>query len=100
MKIFLRPLAPGETDFELLWFWVSVAAAALATFWLQWQLPIPECPVARWAGLPCPTCGGTRLMRSLFDGNIGHAFRWNPLLFLALVSGVGISACSAVGLGD
>ena len=98
MKIYLRPLAPGETDFELIWFWVSLASASLGFFWLHWSLPLPKCPMVRWTGLPCPTCGGTRMVRAMLEGNLRLGFTLNPLLFLAMIIGVGIFAYSAVVL--
>lgn len=98
MKIYRRPLAPGETDVELLWFWVALASAGMGFFWLRWHLPLPECPVAHWTGLPCPTCGGTRMVRAVLEGNFRLGFTWNPLLFLALTAGVGFFAYSAVVL--
>jgi predicted transporter len=98
MKIHLRPLAPEETDAELLWVSVSLAAAGLGVFWLRWHLPLPECPFAHWTGLPCPTCGGTRLVRAVLEGNAGHAFALNPLLFLALLAVSGVFFYSAVVL--
>lgn len=96
MKLYLRPLAPGETDAEFLWVAVSLASASLGIFWLRWHLPLPECPFAHWTGLPCPTCGGTRLVQAVLDGNASDAFALNPLLFLALLAGAGIFAYSAV----
>ncbi len=98
MKLYLRPLAPGEKDAEFLWFAVSLAAAVLGIFCLRWHLPLPQCPFAHWTGLPCPTCGGTRLVRAVLDGNASHAFALNPLLFLALLAGAGVFAYSAVVL--
>jgi hypothetical protein len=85
MKIYLRPLAPGETDVEKLWCWVSVATLALGWVWLHWNLPLPECVVAKWAGLPCPTCGTTRAARAILAGHGWAAWCYNPL---AVSSGV------------
>ena len=33
-------------------------------------------------GLPCPSCGATRSVLSLLQGNFTAALRWNPLGYL------------------
>ena len=98
MKLYLRPLAPEETDAELLWFWVALASGVFGYFWLHWQLPLPECVVVRWTGWPCPTCGGTRMARTLLAGKFWEALRFNPLLMAATVAGAIYFAYSAVTL--
>ena len=90
--IFWRPLAPGELDFERLWLAVNVAGAMLGFLWLRWGLPLPECTFARWTGIPCPSCGGTRAMQALFAGEVGQAFTFNPLLVAGLFGSVVFSA--------
>ena len=99
MKIYLRPLAPGETDFELIWFWLMLVSGSLGFFWLHWHLPLPECPMVHWTGLPCPTCGGTRMARAVLDKNFRLGFVSNPLLFFAMTVAAGVFAYSAVVLG-
>ena len=98
MKMYFRPLAPGETDVELLGFWVALAAATVGWGWLHWQLPLPECVVAKWIGLPCPTCGGTRLIRALLAGDGWAAWRLNPLVLALLSAGALFFAYSAAVL--
>ncbi len=49
--------------------------------------PIELCMVRRSTGHPCPTCGSTRLVLSLFQGNIVGAIQINPFVFAALVVG-------------
>lgn len=39
-------------------------------------------------GCPCPGCGCTRALKSLFYGNIKQALWYNPVVFL-LVIGIG-----------
>lgn len=84
--IFWRPLAPGELDFEKLWLSVNLAATILGFLWLRWGLPLPECVFARWTGLPCPSCGGTRALKALLNGEWATAFLFNPLLVIGLIS--------------
>lgn len=80
MKPRFRQLRPGETDHEFLWLVVSLATFLLAWLWLHFRLPWPDCVFAECTGLPCPTCGGTRALRSIFAGDWGNAWRWNPLV--------------------
>jgi|GEM_PF-5759127 len=47
-------------------------------------LPIPLCPSVIFSDIPCPTCGITRSMWSIFHGDWVRAFHWNPLGFLAV----------------
>jgi hypothetical protein len=59
-----------------------VAAVCLvrpgATSWL------PPCPLHALTGLYCPGCGSTRMLYHLVHGQLGMAFRDNPLSFIAL----------------
>jgi len=65
---------------------VAAAGAALAALWLRLGLPLPVCYFHEWTGLPCPSCGSTRLVESLLAGDILGAARWNPLVFLTLAA--------------
>ena len=62
-----------------------VTAAALAAVWLHLGLPRPVCFFREWTGLPCPTCGSTRMVDALLSGNVLEALSWNPLVFLGMV---------------
>ena len=37
------------------------------------------CPMKRFLGVPCPTCGLTRAFVALLHGNVGEAFAIQPL---------------------
>jgi uncharacterized protein DUF2752 len=82
LNICLRPLAPGETDFERLFLSVSLAVTASCFAWLVFGLPWPKCWFRHLTGLPCPTCGATRSVLALVHWNVVDAIRCNPLLFL------------------
>lgn len=41
---------------------------------------VPACPFLAITGCPCPTCGGTRALAGLYEGNVAAAIRANPLL--------------------
>ena len=44
----------------------------------------PACPFLTLTGWQCPGCGTTRALHALMHGNVGEAFRLNPLLFVAM----------------
>jgi hypothetical protein len=82
MQIVRRPLAPGETNHELLWLSVSCGGLALAATWLALKLPWPLCLFHVLTGHPCLTCGATRSAVAFFHAQFFAAFQWNPLAFL------------------
>ena len=43
-----------------------------------------KCPIRSIFHLYCPGCGSTRMLKSFLHGNIYQAFRFNPLLFIAI----------------
>ena len=66
----------------LLWF-------GLVAIW-EWLAPphdstVTLCLFKRETGLPCPTCGSTRAVKSLFHADVARAFLFNPLLVIVLV---------------
>lgn len=55
-----------------------------------WRLP--PCLFHRLTGLPCATCGMTRMARAFAAGDLGAAFHWHPvaaaLVLLAPLAGL------------
>ena len=84
MRIELREADARGLPLGTLFGAVLALGAVLAFVWLRLELPLPVCRFRSWTGLPCPTCGTTRLVESLFSGDIAQAFAWNPLIFVAL----------------
>jgi hypothetical protein len=82
VQIVRRPLAPGETNHELLWLSVSSGGLALAAMWLALGLPWPICLFHTLTGHPCLTCGATRSAVAFFHARFLTAFQWNPLAFV------------------
>jgi hypothetical protein len=58
----------------------------LTAVWLRLGLPRPVCLLREWTGVPCPTCGTTRLIEALLAGDLLGALAWNPLVFLILTA--------------
>jgi hypothetical protein len=42
------------------------------------------CPLKRITDVPCPSCGGTRAVLALMQGNLHDAFLFNPLVIILL----------------
>ncbi|MDR2463988.1 MAG: DUF2752 domain-containing protein [Verrucomicrobiales bacterium] len=66
------------------------------------QLPFPgmltKSLFQRWAGLPCPLCGGTRAMNALFHGDWHQVLYLNWLALPAAIIGVVIVSVSVAEL--
>src|SRR5437773_10725662 len=84
MRVIRRPLAPGETDHELVWLCVSLVGLALAATWFVVGLPWPHSIFLAISGHPCVTCGATRCAIALFHADFWTAWKWNPLVFSVL----------------
>ena len=84
MRIVRRPLAPGETDYELVWLCVTLVSLGLAAGWLGLGLPWPHCVFLALTGHPCMTCGATRSAIAFFHADFLKAWTWNPLVFVTL----------------
>ncbi len=84
MELRWKPFDRREPPLGAIYGVVMAGCAALAVAWVWLDLPRMACPLRRVAGLPCPTCGSTRLVESLLRGDIEAAFASNPLVFLTL----------------
>ncbi len=80
---------------------VLAVGACLAMLWLYLELPRPVCHFRSWTGVPCPTCGTTRMVERLLSGDVAGALGWNPLVFIALtaVAVWGVVSAMRVGFG-
>jgi hypothetical protein len=61
-----------------------LAALAVGVLRLD-RLGVPLCYVKAFTGLPCPTCGSTRVLARLFDLDFAAALAMNPLATLAFL---------------
>lgn len=48
--------------------------------------PLILCMFRAWTGLPCPSCGTTRMVLAMLQGRPVEAFLWNPLMWLLIAS--------------
>jgi hypothetical protein len=86
VRLAIREHRRGEVDLPLLYTAVLLMAGVLAGAWLLMGFPVPPCMLKELTGIPCPTCGATRMARSLLDLRPLQAFAWNPLLFLGIAA--------------
>jgi len=61
---------------------IIAAVALAAAFEGRLSSLFPYCPLYRFTGLRCPTCGGTRALQELLHLNILDAAIYNPFLLL------------------
>lgn len=72
--------------------WLAVlvlSGAAAGAAWVRAGLPLPGCSLRAWTGLPCATCGTTRMLRALVAGDLASAVMFHPVAFLAAIGVVG-----------
>ncbi len=66
----------------------SILAILAAFILLAHALGIVLCPLKRFTGVPCPTCGSTRALVCVLHGDFAHAFVFQPLVMtLVLAAG-------------
>lgn len=68
---------------ERLWGPLLAGAFAMLAAAPQALLPPVTCPLRRFTGLPCPTCGGTRALMALRRLDLTGALALNPLVTIA-----------------
>lgn len=55
----------------------------------RFGVPLPPCRLREATGVPCPTCGSTRLLEELAAGDVPAAAAANPAVFVALLAVLG-----------
>lgn len=101
MKVRLQPCArwPGRLGLPaaLLLLW---GALVLGSTLVERSLgsAFETCLFLRATGHPCPTCGSTRALIALFQGQGALAFHWNPLAAMALPV-LGLAGLARLGFG-
>ncbi len=46
---------------------------------------IPECIVYKYLNIYCPSCGGTRCIRNILQGNFIQAFKDHSIFFITII---------------
>lgn len=73
---------------------ILITACLIGYIWLGYSIysssladnnSIVVCPVKRLTGFPCPSCGSTRSVVALINGNFKGAFFINPLGYLLAI---------------
>lgn len=82
MKIERQEADRSKSELGALFGGVLVVGAGLGALWLGLGLPRPPCYFREFTGVPCPTCGSTRLFEALLSGDVVTALSLNPLMFL------------------
>jgi hypothetical protein len=61
---------------------LGLMAEILLIRWAGLGWPLPACPLKALTGYPCATCGATRCMLALGQGQLAAAWHWHPVLFV------------------
>lgn len=91
----LRPATREERQLAALWFAAAAAASVLRPVWIAAAPLLRPCTFRGLTGIPCPTCGTTRVALALLDLDLATAFVVNPL---ATVAGAAFFAGGALAL--
>ena len=94
MRISLRYKSPGDIEFGIIYGTIALLALIAARV-LPVQKIIPPCPFRAVTGIPCPSCGSTRSLVHLANGDIAGSLILNPLFSLAMITALFLFfACS------
>ncbi len=85
MRLFLKKKSPDSIEFGIIYGGIAVLIVGVGRFLpiLSWT---PECVFRGLTGVSCPSCGATRSVVHLSQGNVLSAFTMNPLITLFLMS--------------
>ncbi len=79
MRVVFARRMPGQIELGIIY--GAIAIIALCVVWLLPVLSLaPSCAFKMLTGIPCPTCGSTRSMVYLANGDVLAAFMMNPLM--------------------
>lgn len=68
----------------LLFFTIETVIIILSYVLIQQDINLPECYIYNKFNILCPSCGGTRCIKSLFKGDIIEAFKYNKVYFITI----------------
>jgi len=87
MRFFLEKKAPNQIEFGLIYGVIALIILGAAC-WPPILTLAPDCVFKGLTGMSCPTCGSTRSLVYLSQGDIMPAFSMNPLVTLAMIAAV------------
>lgn len=85
MQLMLRKRHPGEIEYGIIYGTIAAIALVAARI-LPMQDLLPGCTFRGLVGLACPTCGATRSLVSLAQGDLGSAIALNPLVVIVVLA--------------
>jgi hypothetical protein len=87
MRFVLNRRVEGRIEFGIIYGGIALLALFAGRF-----LPVlalaPSCMFKSLTGVPCPTCGATRSIVFLSQGDVVSAFTMNPLIVACVLSAV------------
>ena len=79
MRVHFRDRKQGELNLPLIYLIITVVLAATGfVLYRLHAVPVLLCPFKELTGHPCPTCGTTRVVFSLFEMDLLSAIGYNP----------------------
>ncbi len=97
MRFVLRKKRPSPIEFALIYGGLVILLLVAARILPVTQLA-PDCVFKVMTGMPCPTCGSTRAVILLSQGNILSAFRMNPATSAVFVAALVAFLCRITAL--
>ena len=84
MKVKFEDYKRGDLNIPLIYFLVLGSSAIMGFVAYKFGLlPMLPCHFKEITGHPCPTCGTTRLVLSIFNFDFKAAFFYNPFVFVS-----------------
>jgi hypothetical protein len=97
MRLNLTKRASGDIPYGLIYGTIALLALVAVRF-LPVQNVFPSCAFKAFTGVPCPTCGTTRLLMHLSQGDLFGALSLNPAVALAIVAALLLIVYDAAAL--
>ena len=87
MHLVYKKRTNGQIEFGIVYGGIALLALCAARF-LPVLAFLPSCPIHDLTGLPCPTCGSSRSIVYLAQGNILSSLTINPLAALCVIAAI------------
>lgn len=85
MQISLRKKSPDEIEFGIIFGSIAIMALVAARY-LPLTDMLPSCRFKAFTGFPCPTCGTTRSLVHLANGDLPGSLLMNPAVTLGMIA--------------